>query len=140
LTDQPRPDPAPYYRTHVFACVNEREPGHPRGCCKAKGAEALRDYMKARAKELGLGRVRINAAGCLDRCELGPTMVIYPEGVWYSCASRADIDEVLETHLVRGGRVDRLMLLPSDRRPEDRAARGRETSSAQSDSTDGLAR
>ena len=74
--------------------------------------------MKARAKELGLKAVRINSAGCLDRCELGPTMVIYPEGVWYSPKSVADIDEILATHLVAGGRVKRLMLKPGDDPPK----------------------
>ena len=108
------PDPAPYYRRHVFCCVNEREAGHPRGCCMDKGAVELRTYMKARAKALGIEGVRINNAGCLDRCELGPTMVIYPEGVWYACKTKADIDEVLESHLVKGARVPRLMLKPED--------------------------
>jgi (2Fe-2S) ferredoxin len=108
-------DPPLFYRHHVFCCTNERPAGHPRGCCKAKGAEKLRDYMKARAKELGLADVRINSAGCLDRCELGPTMVIYPEGVWYRCETREEIDEVLRTHLIEGGRVERLMLQPDDK-------------------------
>jgi len=110
-------DPPLYYRKHVFCCVNERPAGHPRGCCKAKGAEKLRNYMKARAKELGLADVRINQSGCLDRCELGPTMVIYPEGVWYSCATAADIEEVLQVHIRQGGRVHRLMLHPEDKEP-----------------------
>lgn len=115
-------DPAPYYRAHVFCCNNQRPEGHPRGCCKAKGGEKLRDYMKARAKELGLTDVRINTSGCLDRCECGPTMVIYPEGVWYSVASRADIDEILEVHLRGGGRVERMMLRPADKAPRGRTA------------------
>lgn len=115
-----RADPPLYYRKHVFCCTNERPPGHPRGCCKAKGSVRLRNYMKARAKELGLSDLRVNAAGCLDRCELGPTMVIYPEGVWYSYATPADIDEILQTHLVEGGRVARLMLHPGDTDPPDR--------------------
>ena len=72
----------------------------------------MRDYMKARAKELKLRRVRINSSGCLDRCELGPTMVIYPEGVWYNYNSEADIDEILERHVRDGQRVERLMLTP----------------------------
>jgi (2Fe-2S) ferredoxin len=108
-------DPALFYRKHVFCCTNTRPPGHPRGCCSAKGSEKLRNYMKVRAKELGLKDVRINAAGCLDRCELGPTMVIYPEGVWYRYDSTADLDEILDTHLVKGGRVQRLMLLPEQK-------------------------
>ena len=81
-------DPKPYYDAHVFCCTNRRPAGHPRGCCAEKGSEALRDYMKGRAKDLGLKNVRINSAGCLDRCELGPTVVIYPEGVWYACADQ----------------------------------------------------
>ena len=72
--------------------------------------------MKVRAKELGLPATRINSAGCLDRCELGPTLVIYPEGVWYGFNTTADIDEILDTHLVKGGRVARL-LLRTDQRP-----------------------
>ena len=113
-------DPAPYYEAHVFCCTNERPAGHPRGCCKAKGSEKLRDYMKARAKEFGLARVRINTSGCLDRCELGPTMVIYPEGVWYHVETREDVDEVLQRHLIEGGRVERLMLKPDDKLPPSR--------------------
>jgi (2Fe-2S) ferredoxin len=113
-------DPAPFYEAHVFCCANERPAGHPRGCCKAKGSEKLRDYMKARAKEFGLSRVRINTSGCLDRCELGPTMVIYPEGVWYHVETREDVDEVLQRHLIEGGRVERLMLKPDDKLPPTR--------------------
>ncbi len=105
-------DPALFYERHVFLCTNERMAGHPRGCCKSRGSEKLRDYMKARAKELGFDKVRVNTAGCLDRCELGPTMVIYPEGVWYSVQTREDVDEILDTHLKNGGRVQRLMLMP----------------------------
>ncbi len=108
-------DPAPYYRAHVFCCLNERPEGHPLGCCSARGSMELRDYMKARAKELRLAGVRINASGCLDRCALGPTMVIYPEGVWYGYKTREDIDEILHTHVIGGGRVERLMLMPDQR-------------------------
>lgn len=116
-------DPAPYYQRHVFCCINERPAGHPRGCCMDKDAVRLRNYMKARVKEMGLAGVRINAAGCLDRCELGPTMVIYPEGVWYSCRTPEDVDEVVRVHLVEGGRVARLMLYPEDgAAPSDPAA------------------
>ena len=114
-------DPALYYEAHVFCCTNRRPAGHPRGCCADKGSEELRDYMKGRAKELGLKKVRVNIAGCLDRCELGPTVVIYPEGVWYSVATKEDVDEVLQTHLVQGGRVERLMLRTADKLPKDRA-------------------
>ena len=99
-----------FYDKHVFVCLNERAPGHPRGCCKEKGSVPLRAYMKQRAAKAGLERVRINQALCLDRCELGPNMVIYPEGTWYRYDSEADIDEIIQTHLVEDGRVERLML------------------------------
>ncbi|KZD12834.1 (2Fe-2S) ferredoxin domain-containing protein [Oceanibaculum pacificum] len=107
-------DPAPYYECHVFCCTNRRPDGHKRGSCAAAGAEPLRNYMKARAKELGISGTRINIAGCLDRCELGPVMVIYPEGVWYSYRDQADIDEILQSHVKEGRRVQRLLLQPED--------------------------
>ncbi len=107
-------DPPLYFRAHVFVCCNRRPDGHRRGSCAARGSEALRDYMKVRAKELGLKDVRINQSGCLDRCEFGPTLVIYPEGVWYRPTTRAEVDEILEAHLVQGGRVPRLMLNERD--------------------------
>lgn len=103
-------DPPPYFAAHVFVCCNSRPEGHHRGSCAARGAEKLRDYMKARAKELGIPAVRVNSAGCLDRCEFGPCVVIYPEGVWYRVGSPADVDEVLQKHLVEGGRATGLML------------------------------
>ena len=106
-----------YYERHVFCCINLRPDGHPRGCCRAKGSQRLRNYMKMRAKELGLYKVRINASGCLDRCELGPTMVIYPEGVWYTYRTPEDVDEILRTHLIEGGRVERLRLYPDQSEP-----------------------
>jgi (2Fe-2S) ferredoxin len=111
---KPEDDPELFYDRHVFFCTNQRPEGHPRGCCMSKGSVKLRDYMKARAKELGIKKVRINSAGCLDRCELGPTMVIYPEGVWYRCATREDVDRVLESHVRDGNRVPDLMLRPGD--------------------------
>ncbi|HYD31814.1 MAG TPA: (2Fe-2S) ferredoxin domain-containing protein [Azospirillaceae bacterium] len=110
-------DPKPFYDAHVFCCTNVRQQGHPRGSCGLRGAEKIQGYMKARAKELGLKNIRVNKSGCLDRCELGPVMVIYPEGIWYSYHDTADIDEILETHLVKGGRVERLMLMPDQTKP-----------------------
>ncbi|MDH5489724.1 MAG: (2Fe-2S) ferredoxin domain-containing protein [Rhodospirillaceae bacterium] len=99
-----------FFRAHVFCCTNQRPDGHVRGSCANKGSVKLRDYMKVRAKELGLGDVRINSAGCLDRCEEGPAIVIYPEGVWYSAKTREDIDEILQKHLVEGGRARNLLM------------------------------
>lgn len=99
-----------FFDAHLFVCTNRRPDGHSRGSCAAGGSEHLRDYMKARAKELGIANIRVNSAGCLDRCELGPCMVIYPDGVWYRIGSTADVDTVLQTHLVEGRRATELML------------------------------
>lgn len=103
-------DPPLYFDAHVFVCCNRRPDGHKRGSCAAKGSERLRDYMKARAKEAGLAGVRVNMAGCLDRCELGPCVVIYPEGVWYRIGSTEDVDAILSSHLEGGGRASHLLL------------------------------
>ena len=103
-------DPPLFFEAHVFVCCNRRPDGHKRGSCAARGSEKLRDYMKARAKEMGLKRLRINMAGCLDRCELGPCVVIYPEGVWYKIETPADVDAVLARHVRDGGRATELML------------------------------
>jgi len=99
-----------FFQHHVFCCNNERPAGHPRGCCKHKGGESLRNYMKARVKEEGIPGARVNISGCLDRCELGPVMVIYPDGVWYTYSSPADVDDIIESHLKNGKIVDRLVL------------------------------
>lgn len=99
-----------FYKAHIFCCTNERPAGHKRGCCKEKGAEDLRNYMKARVKEEGIEGARVNVAGCLDRCELGPVMVIYPQGTWYTYRTRDDVDEIIQTHLKGGKIVDRLVL------------------------------
>jgi (2Fe-2S) ferredoxin len=110
-----------FYEPHVFVCQNQRPADHPRGCCRDKGSQEMHHYMKSRSKELGIKNTRINQSGCMERCEMGPTMVIYPEGVWYTCPTKADIDEILETHLVKGGRVERLLLRTADKLPADRA-------------------
>ena len=100
-----------YFKHHVFFCCNQREPGA--ACCNNHGAGAMKDYAKDRIGELGLkgkGKVRINSAGCLDRCDEGPVLVIYPEGVWYTYVDQTDIDEIVEEHLVHGRVVERLKL------------------------------
>ncbi len=102
-------DPALFFDFHIFVCTNRRPDGHKRGSCAARASEPLRDYMKARVKELGLEKVRVNSAGCLDRCEYGPCVVVYPSGIWYHVASRDDVDRVLDEHL-SGGRARELMV------------------------------
>ncbi|MCX7176118.1 MAG: (2Fe-2S) ferredoxin domain-containing protein [Proteobacteria bacterium] len=100
-----------YFKHHVFFCTNQREPGE--ACCNARGAGELRGYAKDRLKALGLsgkGQVRINSAGCLDRCDEGPVLVVYPEAVWYTYIDKDDIDEIIDVHLVGGKVVERLKI------------------------------
>ncbi len=100
-----------YYRHHVFFCVNQRANGE--ACCNDHDAEGVRNYAKQRIKELGLsgrGKVRINSAGCLDRCEEGPVIVVYPEEIWYTYIDKSDIDEIIEEHIMNGRIVERLRI------------------------------
>jgi (2Fe-2S) ferredoxin len=101
-----------YFDKHVFFCTNQRENGE--ACCGNHNAQKARDYVKAKVKELGipdqLNKIRINSAGCMDRCEEGPIIVIYPEGTWYTYVDEKDLDEIIEEHLKNGRVVVRLKI------------------------------
>lgn len=100
-----------YFRHHVFFCCNQREAG--KTCCNDFKASELQTYAKDRIGALGLkgrGNVRINKAGCLDRCDDGPVLVVYPDNVWYTYIDHEDIDEIIDEHLVHGRVVERLKL------------------------------
>ena len=102
-----------YYKHHIFFCLNERPPGE--ASCAHVGAKAAFDHCKARIKSGGLagpGGVRVNKAGCLDRCAGGPVAVVYPDETWYTYVDNLDIDEIVESHLVNGKPVERLLLPP----------------------------
>jgi (2Fe-2S) ferredoxin len=99
------------FERHVFVCENRRPDGHPRGCCASRGGTEVKEALKAALKARGLqGRVRANSAGCLDACENGVTVVVYPDGVWYGRVTAADVPEIVESHLVGGRPVERLVL------------------------------
>ena len=101
----------PRYQRHLFICVNERPPDDPEGCCASKGSGAVRAAFKAEIKKRRLSAfVRANKAGCLSNCSNGVTVVIYPEGVWYGGVTLADVDEILERHVLRGEVVERLLV------------------------------
>ena len=102
-----------YYQRHIFFCLNER--AHGEDSCAQHRAKDGFDHCKQRVKKLGIagpGEVRVNKSGCLDRCAGGPVAVVYPEGVWYSYVDAADIDEIVDRHLVQGEVVERLLLPP----------------------------
>ena len=100
-----------YYKHHIFFCLNQRENGE--ACCADQGTQVAFDHCKTRVKAAGLagpGGVRVNKAGCLDRCAGGPVAVVYPEGTWYTFVDAQDIDEIVESHLKNGEVVQRLVL------------------------------
>jgi (2Fe-2S) ferredoxin len=100
-----------YFERHVFFCCNQRDTGA--NCCNNHGANKIRDYAKDKVKSLklnGKGKVRVNMAGCLDRCDEGPVMVVYPEEVWYTYVDQEDVDEIITEHLQNGRVVERLKI------------------------------
>ena len=102
-----------YYERHIFFCINQRDNGE--SCCAQQGAQAGFDRCKSQVKSLGLlgpGKVRVNKAGCLNRCAGGPIAVVYPEAVWYSYVDESDIDEIVQSHLRDGVVVERLLTPP----------------------------
>ena len=101
-----------YYKYHVFFCCNQRD-GKRVSCNLNNQSSKLRDYAKAKIKEIGLlgkGEIRINQAGCLNRCEEGPVIVIYPKEVWYTYIDKEDVDEIINEHLINGNEVERLKI------------------------------
>lgn len=109
-TPEATPVAPSYYQRHIFFCLNERKNGE--ACCAQYDAQAAFDHCKAQVKAAGLagpGQVRVNKAGCLDRCAAGPVAVVYPEAVWYSFVDNSDIDEIVNSHLKNGQVVERLL-------------------------------
>lgn len=114
MSDTPASSAAPsYYERHIFFCLNQRANGE--ACCADHQAQQAFDHCKSRVKSLGLagpGKVRVNKAGCLDRCAGGPIAVVYPEAVWYTFVDTADIEEIVTSHLRDGVVVERLRTPP----------------------------
>ena len=103
---------APYWY-HIFVCCNQRPDGHPRGCCDPEGKAALQQALKAELGRCGLtGRVRANKAGCLDQCELGPVIVIYPQGIWYGGVRVEDVPRIVQQTILRGRVLEDLVIPP----------------------------
>ena|SRR3989338_144683 len=100
-----------YYQHHLFFCVNLKDNG--KKCCHEAHARDYAEYAKTRLQALALwgeGKIRVSTSGCLGRCALGPTLVIYPEAVWYTYHSFEDIDEIIDQHLLQAQRVERLLM------------------------------
>lgn len=124
----------PQFTSHLFICCNRRQPGHPRGCCDPDGAARLRNLFKAEVQRRGLApAVRANQSGCLDQCEYGPTVVIYPQAVWYGQVRPEDVPRIIEETVI-GGRVIEELRIPDEclnckgRVPWTRAAASNRTS------------
>lgn len=101
----------PAFTHHVFVCCNQRSPGHPRGCCDPDGSEALRSALRAQMKRRGLSPlVRANKAGCLEQCEHGPTLVIYPQGIFYGRVTLDDVPRIVDETIINGRVLDDLRI------------------------------
>ncbi|MHC4234362.1 MAG: (2Fe-2S) ferredoxin domain-containing protein [Planctomycetota bacterium] len=101
----------PKFERHVFVCTNQRDSSHPRGCCSAQNSAAIVEAFRAALAARGLiDKVRANKSGCLDQCEHGPTVVVYPEQVWYGFVRTEDVEEIVNKHIIGGRPVERLML------------------------------
>lgn len=99
------------FSSHIFICENLRAEGDPKGCCARKGSAEIRTAMKDEIKRRGLrAQVRANQSGCLDACEFGPSMVVYPEGIWYGGVKPEDVPEIIEQHIIGGNPVERLRI------------------------------
>jgi (2Fe-2S) ferredoxin len=102
-----------YYQRHIFFCLNERNNGE--ASCAQHNARQAYEHCKSRVKAAGLsgpGEVRVNQAGCMNRCAAGPVAVVYPEAVWYTYVDQQDIDEIVDSHLKNGKVVERLLTPP----------------------------
>ena len=96
---------------HIFVGEKVRPADNPRGCCSQKGSKELRQQFKKQLKKLGLNKdVRANAAGCLDACEYGVTVVIYPEQTWYGGVTEEDVEEIIQKNIIEGKPVERLFI------------------------------
>ena len=103
------------FEKHIFVCTNQRPPGHPRGCCFDKGSMEIRAAFVRGLAQRGLkGQVRANKSGCLDACEMGATVLIYPRGTWYLGVRLEDVEEIMETSIVGEGVVERLAARPDE--------------------------
>ena len=100
----------PKLTKHIFICMNQREAGHPRGCCDPTGQGELQRLFKTKLAQRGVKLVRANKSGCLDQCELGPTVVVYPDEVWYGDVGPEDVDEIIESHIMNDRPVERLRI------------------------------
>ena len=99
------------FEKHIFICENKRPPENPKGCCSDKGSSEIRELFKKRLHELGIkSKIRANSAGCLDACEFGPTVVVYPEQIWYGGVKTDDVEEIIQRHLIGNKPVQRLMI------------------------------
>lgn len=107
--------PPPFAR-HVFVCTNRRPDGSPKGCCASKGGDEVRLALKNALDAAGVKGIRVNQSGCLDACEKGVAVVVYPEGVWYQGVKVEDAPELVARHLQGGEPVERLRMTPFEAR------------------------
>ena len=105
------PDPERLWRLHVLVCTNEREPSHPRPSCGPRGGTELLAWFQEAIRRHKLNvEIRANRSGCLDACEAGPSVVVYPDAVWYTLRTQAEVERVVTEHLRDGRPVAELRM------------------------------
>jgi len=102
------------YEKHIFICINERPPENPKDCCGSEGTSVRMAFVRELAKRGLKNTVRANKSGCLDACSLGPTVVVYPDGIWYTGVTPEDVPEIVKTSIVNDRIVDRLHMSAAD--------------------------
>jgi (2Fe-2S) ferredoxin len=98
------------FKKHIFICTNQRAPGEKKSCGEACGLELVKEFKKVMKEKNLLSSMRAQKSGCLDACEYGPTVVVYPEGVYYGAVTPGDVNEIVNEHLVNDRPVERLII------------------------------
>lgn len=102
------------YEKHIFICEHKRPDGDSKGCCASKNSMEIKQLFKKRIAELGLNKeIRVNSSGCLGACEFGPSIVVYPEQIWYGGVKIEDVEEIIESHIIKNKPVERLFIKDS---------------------------
>lgn len=98
------------FEKHIFICTNQRAAGEKKSCGEACGLELIKEFKKQMKDQNLNSRMRAQKSGCLDACEYGPTVVVYPEGIYYGAVTPKDVNEIVQEHLLNNRPVERLII------------------------------
>ena len=98
------------YKKHVFICINEREDKTRKSCGEARGMALVNAFKEGLKKRKLNVMMRAQKTGCFDLCAFGPTVAVYPDGIFYGKVQLEDVDEIIEEHLINDRPVERLII------------------------------